>query len=191
MPMADDSDFATLLERVRAGDDQAAAELVRRFEPAVRRVTRLRLADSRLRRRLDSMDICQSVLASFFVRAALGQYQLERPEDLVKLLAVMARNKVADQARKPRPADAGPAPAPDLDALAAPGPSPSRQVAARDLLERVRARLNEDERRLADRRALGREWADIAAELGGSPEALRKQLARAIDRVAQELSVDA
>ena len=33
------------------------------------------------------MDICQSVMASFFVRAALGQYQLNTPEQLLNLLA--------------------------------------------------------------------------------------------------------
>ena len=33
----------------------------------------------RLRRLFDSMDISQSVFASFFIRAALGQYELDRP----------------------------------------------------------------------------------------------------------------
>ena len=80
--MADDNTFADFLRRVRAGDEQAAAELVRRYESAVRVEVRMRLADSRLRRVLDSMDLCQSVLASFFIRAAAGQYDLERPEQL-------------------------------------------------------------------------------------------------------------
>jgi hypothetical protein len=40
----------TLLDRVRAGDQEAATELVRRYEPALRRVVRLRLRDRRLRR---------------------------------------------------------------------------------------------------------------------------------------------
>ena len=56
--------FQVLLRRVRAGDEQAARELVRRYEPAIRRAARIRLVDTRLNRLLDSMDICQSVLAS-------------------------------------------------------------------------------------------------------------------------------
>ena len=36
----------------------------------------------------------------FSVRMALGQYDLEQPEDLLKLLAVMARNKVVNKARR-------------------------------------------------------------------------------------------
>src|SRR5215470_11467705 len=100
--MADDNTFADFLGRVRAGDEQAAAELVRRYESAVRIEVRMRLADSRLRRVFDSMDLCQSVLASFFVRVAAGQYELERPEQLVRLLVTIARNKVAFQARRQR-----------------------------------------------------------------------------------------
>ena len=67
--MADDNTFADFRRRVRAGDEEAATELVRRYESAVRIEVRMRLADSRLRRVVDTMDLCQSVLASFFVRA--------------------------------------------------------------------------------------------------------------------------
>ena len=54
-------------------------ELVRDFEPAIRMEVHCRLRDQRLRRAFDSLDICQSVLASFFVRAASGQYELDTP----------------------------------------------------------------------------------------------------------------
>jgi hypothetical protein len=46
------------------------------------------------------MDICQSVLASCFVRATSGAFDLDNPEQLMKLLVTMARNKLASQARK-------------------------------------------------------------------------------------------
>ncbi len=91
--------FQTLIARVRSGDEQAAAELVRLYEPAIRRAARVRLLDTRLNRLLDSMDICQSVMASFFVRTALGQYELETPDQLLKLLATMTRNKLANQVK--------------------------------------------------------------------------------------------
>src|ERR1043166_5920283 len=90
--MQDPSSFADLIRRVRTGDADAATEIVREYEPAIRRSLRLRL-DPRLRRTADSMDICQAVLCSFFVRAASGQYELETPEQLLKLLATMARHK--------------------------------------------------------------------------------------------------
>src|SRR5438270_6266312 len=100
MPEADD--FQDLIRRVRAGDEAAAAELVRRYEPAIRRAVRIRLADTRLARAFDSMDVCQSVLASFFVRAALGQYELDTPDQLLRLLATMVRHKLADQVDRER-----------------------------------------------------------------------------------------
>ena len=87
--------FAEFVRRIRAGDATAAAELVRRYEPVVRLEVRVRLGDPRLRRAFDSMDVCQSVLASFFVRAAAGQYELGGPGDLVRLLVAMARRKLA------------------------------------------------------------------------------------------------
>jgi RNA polymerase sigma-70 factor (ECF subfamily) len=62
--MAEELGFRELIQRIRAGDGQTAAELVRRYEPTIRRVARVRLLDTRLQRVLDSMDICQSVFAS-------------------------------------------------------------------------------------------------------------------------------
>jgi DNA-directed RNA polymerase specialized sigma24 family protein len=73
---------------------------VRRYEPAIRRAVRFRLADARLGGLLDSMDICRPDLKSFFVRAASGQYDLETPEKVLALLTAMARNKLASQARR-------------------------------------------------------------------------------------------
>jgi RNA polymerase sigma factor (sigma-70 family) len=191
--MPEPTPFQELIGRVRAGEQDAAAELVRRYEPAIRRVVRLRLADARLRRAFDSMDVCQSVLASFFVRAALGQYDLGGPDQLLKLLGQMARHKVIDQARRQRAArrDVARVEGGDLAGEAADAaPSPSAQVAGRELLEKVRTRLSPEELELADLRADGREWADIGAERGESPEALRKRLARGLDRVARQLGLD-
>src|SRR5947209_14849908 len=97
--MSEEASAVELFGRLRAGDAEAAAELFRRYEPAIRRRVRvwLRLQDPRLRRVFDSMDICQSVLASFFLRAAAGQYDLEEPGQLIALLFRMAQHKLAHQ----------------------------------------------------------------------------------------------
>ncbi len=81
--------FSDFLKRIRAGDSQAAEELVRKYESLIRRQVRLNLEDSRLNRVFDSMDVCQSVLKSFFVRTAAGQYDLDDPKELVRLLVRM------------------------------------------------------------------------------------------------------
>jgi RNA polymerase sigma-70 factor (ECF subfamily) len=191
--VAEDLDTRDLLGRLRAGDGDAAAELVRRYEPEVRRAIRVRLTDPRLRRVLDTLDVCQSVLGNFFVRVAAGQFDLDSPKQLLALLVTMARNKVLDHARRQqadrrdqRRVEAGGA---GLDAVADDAAGPSRIVAGRELLERVRGLLSDDERALADQRAQGRDWAAIAAERGVGAEALRKRLARALDRVARQLGL--
>ena len=66
-----DSVFTDFIRRIRAGDNTAAAELVRRYEPFIRRAVRVQLDGRRLCRLLDSTDVCQSVLASFFLRNRL------------------------------------------------------------------------------------------------------------------------
>src|SRR5947209_6363680 len=173
--MADGDSFAHFIQRVRAGDSQAARELLQQYEAAIRLEVKLRLRDSRLRRLFDSMDICQSVLGSFFVRAASGQYDFEQPEQLLKLLVTMVRNKVAYQVRRHRARGRdhrrNQAIDPEVWQMAAAGPTPSQVVAGRELLEKFRQRLSEEERRLADLRAKGSDWTDIAAELGGTPQA--------------------
>src|SRR5262245_19368646 len=152
--MARESTFSEFLRRIRAGDEDAAAELVRRYEPIVRREARLRLTDPVLRSLFDSSDFSQSVLRSFFVRAALGQYDLRRPEDLRHLLVRMARNKVAGQARRlrRRPADArreGASPVEALTLLST-EPGPERQARARDLLHAVLRELPPEEHHMAE-----------------------------------------
>jgi len=193
--MTDDGQTIDLVTRVRAGDAAAAAELVRRYEPIIRSRVRvwLRMQDARLRRVFDSMDICQSVLASFFVRAAAGQYDLDKPEQLLALLVQMARHKLGHQVsrqtaqrRDVRRTESGLG---ELQVTAT-DPSPSACYAERELLREVLDRLPDDERRIADRRAEGCDWAAIAAELGGTPDGRRMQFARALDRVADQLGLD-
>jgi RNA polymerase sigma-70 factor (ECF subfamily) len=190
--MTDDDTFADFIRRIRAGDEQAAVELLRQYEPVIRLEVRLRLNDPRLYRTFDSMDICQSVLASFFVRAASGQYDLQHPRQLLKLLVGMTRNKLAFAARTQRAERRDHRRIACADALeeVAAGFAPDRLAAGRDLLHEVRRRLTTEERRLADLRGEGRSWAEVAALVGETPEACRKQLGRALDRAIRQLGLD-
>jgi RNA polymerase sigma factor (sigma-70 family) len=192
--MVEDNNFRDLIRRIRTGDAAAATELVRDYEPAIRRAARIRLVDPRLRRMFDSMDICQSVFGSFFVRAALGEYDLDRPESLLKLLVSMSRKKLVDRARAEgaarrdfRRIEMGPTHAQETQAH---GDSPSQEVALSELIKTFHERLSLDERYLADQRSLGRDWAEIAAEKGVSADSLRKQLERAIGRVSRSLGLE-
>jgi RNA polymerase sigma-70 factor (ECF subfamily) len=191
----DPQEFAEFIRRIRAGEAAAAVELVRAYEPLIRREVRLHLQDTRLARIFDSVDVCQSVLASFFVRTAAGQYDLENESQLIKLLATMARNKLASAARAhfQERRDARRMAAWGQEAIRrtlARDSDPLDIVAGRDLLARFRQCLTGEERQLAEWRGEGLSWIEIAARLGGTPDARRVQLSRAVDRVSQELGLD-
>ncbi len=193
MSPEEQTDFQLLIQRVRDGDQDAAAELVYRFGPQIRRVARFELAAARLRRIFDSVDVWDSVLAAFFVRAASGQFEIDTPEQLLALLGTMVRNRVRnhvehEQAAKRdrrRLADR----AVDVADPMSRDPTPSRLVANRELLEEFFRRLPEEERTVAQRRATGASWEQISKELGCPVDTLRKRLTRASDRVAQQLGL--
>jgi DNA-directed RNA polymerase specialized sigma24 family protein len=123
---------------------------------------------------------------------ASGQYELEQPEQLLKLLAAMARNKLASAARRygADRRDFRRTTAAHQAAMVAPDASPSQQVAAEELLLEAQRRLTPEERQLVDMRRQGRDWATIARELGNNPVLLRKKLSRALDRVTQQLGLN-
>lgn len=191
--MSGGDSFPELIQRVRAGDPQAAEDLVREYEPTVRVVVRRRLTDPNLRRVLDSIDICQSILAQFFVRAAAGQFEIDGPEQLLKLLATMARNKITSYARKQQAARRTPPSGPHTPFGAEPvdaSSSPSQVAIMHELRERFLEGLSPEERYIVDLRADGRSWTEIAAEVGGTPDGLRMQHTRVIARLTDDLGLD-
>ncbi len=189
--MTEPESFERLIERVRGGDDQAAGDLVRLYEPEVRRFVHFRLTTPALRRFVDSLDICQSVLANFFVHLDKGDLQLDNPDQLRRLLITMARNKLHDHARKMKAARrdvrrlaAGEG---HLEHVADPVAEPDQQIMNEELVVAVRSQLSEDELYLIDQRFAGRSWNDLADELNTGSDALRKRMTRAMDRAAAEL----
>src|SRR5450432_248551 len=164
--MAEDADFLDFLRRIRAGDDEAALELVRRFEPMIRREIRGRIGDSRLNRAFDSVDVSQSVFANFLSRAATGEYELDRPDQLARLLVTMARHRLISRVRNERrlvrdvrrlTADPG-----VLDQVADAHPSPSQIASRKEELELLTTSLTDEERQIFELRAEGLSWDQVA-----------------------------
>ena len=189
-----DADFENLVSRVRTGDADATATLVRQFESEVRVAVRIRLFDPELRRRFDSMDICQSVLASFFVRMAAGQFDVETPSQLVALLTKMARNKLAWHVRyhhRQRRNVRRTGPLSSIEEhLSSTADDPSQRAQGRELLDRAWQTMDVELRDIASRRLEGQTWTDIAAEMGGTVAARKKQFARGLDEVARRLGIE-
>lgn len=186
--------FRSLLRRVRAGDAQAAVELVRAYEPSLRRQIRIQLTDPRLRRLMDSLDVCQSVLGNFFFRVLSGEFDLESPSQLAGLLATMARNRILNHAREQyaRRRDARRVLTNGEGALlkvADKSGNTCQIVADAELIARALAELTAEERQLIEERAMKQSWEDIAQHHGKSSEALRKKLDRAIERVTRMIGL--
>ncbi len=191
--MLSDAEFADLMKSTRSGDQDAAMKLVREYEPEIRRAARLRLTDPKLRRIIDSVDICQSVFGRFFRSATDGSFDLERPEQLLVLLTTMTRNRIIDEHRKQtaakRAGGGDMIDTTDVSQLVADTPGPRTAAAAKEMLSEIRSRLSIDELEIADRRNTGQSWDEIAQDLGDTPESLRKRLERALKRVREEMNV--
>lgn len=183
--------MASLLQ----GDPHAAEEVVRDYEPEIRRIVRSRLRDPNLRRVVDSMDICQSVFGRFFVLANLGRFELNSPNDLVKLLTRMATNKVIDKHRSEnsqrslveKRAESRINSGHRFDGKLQ---SPESNLEFQELLELAKNRLTESELAVSSLRGQGLTWVEVSRELGESPQALRKRLERACARVTDELGIE-
>ena len=180
-------DFQELIRLARAGDEDAAARLAHEFEPFIRRFVRFRMRSrsnhDRLRPEIDSADICQSIFKSLFVGLREGRFELNRPEQLAKLLSAMVRFKVATKARRLsvtlREILELDAPNDRIDS----GPGPEKLVDDRDSLETILKLFEGDELELLVRRLDDQPWSVIALAVGGTAEGLRKKLARALERV--------
>ncbi len=192
--MTDDGPFLQLMQRLRVGDEKAALELHGLYAEQLQRIVRVRLTQPALRRQMDSIDICQSVFADFFVRAAMGQYDPQSPAELLRLLAAMARHRLIYHAKKQKAArrdmrrtEGG---AIEDLALAGAGGTPSQIISARELLQQCHQRLNAEERSLLEMRRAGRGWDEIGLAVGKSAEAVRKQFGRTMKRVSDELGME-
>ncbi len=93
-PTADprDEGFGLLMERVRAGDQEAAQQLHLRWTKRLVRLARSRLGRSIVGKE-DPEDVVQSVYRSFFRRFQRGTYRVEAWADVWSLLATIACRK--------------------------------------------------------------------------------------------------
>jgi DNA-directed RNA polymerase specialized sigma24 family protein len=172
--MAEESSFQELIARVRARDNDACVELERRYGETLRRMARVRLLSFDLQRLVNPSDVVQSVMAAFFHEAAGGNYSLDTPDNVLKLLKTMVRRKVNDHVKKETAEKRTPAPRPEPI-----GPSPSTVVAEKELFEKVwngLAPADRDFVRLVVWDKLS--WAEVAERIGAKPDAARKRYER-------------
>lgn len=178
-----DNDFLDLLSRVRGGDDDAAAELVRRYERAVLRSVRSRLGRS-MRSAMDSMDVMQSVHRSLLTGVKSQRFQLASPQQLIGLAVVMVQRKVARHWRKlkqfpiDKSATADQSAATALASIASDESAPAEMAAASDLLDRLLGQLGDLDQQLVRLKLEGHSSVEAAAILGKEPAFIRMRWSR-------------
>jgi RNA polymerase sigma factor (sigma-70 family) len=167
------------MNRLRYGDEEAAWELIDVYGPHILRVVRRDL-NRRLRSRFDSADFVQAVWASFFRQPSQFR-RLESPDDLLRLLLTVARNKVIDETRyrlNTRKQDVGREADPDfeldLDELPSKTPRPSQVAVAREQWRRLLDAQPRVNRTVLEMRFAGASYEEIAAKLKIHERSVRK-----------------
>jgi DNA-directed RNA polymerase specialized sigma24 family protein len=186
--MNQEIDLVEWMQRLRAGDESAAAWLLQQFEPEIRRLIRVRLQNSGLRRILDSVDICQEALFAFVQYLDDNNVNPRSTAEIMQLLITIAQNKLRDEIRKTRSLRRGQGRSAEtepgvLGTVMDGGANPSELAADRDLLAVVQGQMTETERWIVEQRALGHDWKTLAEKSQSTPAALRRRVARMRQRL--------
>jgi RNA polymerase sigma-70 factor, ECF subfamily len=196
--MPDSEETRSLLQRLAAGDRRAADRLLTMHRAELRRIVELRL-EPRLRTRVDPSDVVQE--AQLDALARLDDYLERRPmpfrlwlrKTTCERLLKLRRLHVAAARRSTRREEW----LPDHSSLqlaqrlVAQDSTPSRQVARRELTDRVRvalARLPETDREILLMRVLeGLAYQEVGLMLDIDPAAARQRYGRALVRLERSL----
>lgn len=172
-----------VLEQLGKGDDAAAEQVFRAYEPYLRKVVR-RLLPDHLRARFDSLDVVQSVWADVLHRFREAGYCFPDAGALKAFLVRAARNRFIDRVRQHGPSldrERG-VPSGDLAELGtSAAPAPSEVAQAGELWERMLELCPEEHRELLRLRRQGFSLDEIAARTGlheGSVRRIFRTLAR-------------
>jgi RNA polymerase sigma-70 factor (ECF subfamily) len=184
--MADPESTFHLLERVRAGDEEALDALMGRYLPRVRRWARGRLPRW-ARDVADTDDLVQDTLLRSFRQ--MERFEARNEGALQAYLRQAVVNRVRDELRRQRRTPN----ATDLDSQRPDeSPSPLEAAIGREAVEHYDAGLaklkEEDREAIIGRVELGLTYQELAEALGKpSAEAARKAAERAVLRLAEEM----
>ena len=168
----ENSEFRKAIERVCAGSDEAASELVDTYGPHIQRVVRRRL-NQQMRSKFDSLDFVQMVWASFFTeREKIASFT--EPDDLIRYLATVAQRKLIQESRRCmhgqkhnlRRERALIAETEDETRYVRKSDRPSQIVMAKDRLDVMMREHSDRDRQVVELRVQGLTFVEIGEELG-------------------------
>jgi RNA polymerase sigma-70 factor (ECF subfamily) len=189
----DEVEFRRLITRVREGNPEAALELLELYSPHVLRLIRRRLSP-KMRAKFDSADFVQGVWVAFFCEGQTRDF--ERPEDLIRFLVTIARNKLYDETRRRTQSerynvsreqsldDTELTGEQELEAIDLRQPRPSEIAVARERWTKLLADQPPLYRKILELRCRGATFLEIADQLQVHERTAR----RVFERLTQDLS---
>jgi RNA polymerase sigma-70 factor (ECF subfamily) len=177
-----DHSFANVMDRLRAGDGDAAAEVFHRFANRLIALARSRL-DHLLRAKVDPEDVMQSVYRSFFRRQAADSYEFAGWDGLWGMLTVITLRKCGHRAeyfhavRRDVRREAQSNGNAELPAIAG-DPTPSHAARLAETVEQVMRGLVGRERDIVALSLQGYETAEISAQVGRTERTVQRVLKR-------------
>jgi len=177
-----------VVERCRAGDQDAAAELYASYVQRLVSVAQRRLS-SRFTARFDAEDVVQSAFRTFFSRLQSGQFDIKDNDDLWNLLSRITLHKTLKQIdfhrclRRDAGKEVGASESNHdmiVNYLAA-GPTPDEAALFMDELEYFLNRLGPEDRQIIELRLEGHSNMQIAEKLQITDRKIRRLMERMRD----------
>ncbi len=183
-----DDNEAQLIRLLSEGDEAAASEVFRTYEPYLRMVVRQRIRP-KFRPKFDSVDIVQSVWVDVLDHLRQGVRRFDSPAHLKNFLVRATLNRFIDRLRSNRRAV-------DIERSIASDavgtvpetrtPPPSQVEEAEELWNRMLELCPPAHRELLRLRRQGLAATEIGARTGLNPGSVRRILAQLASRIAQE-----
>lgn len=190
--MSPDLSFETLVCRLQAGDEDAAAQVFRRFAHRLVGLASARLGQL-LRPKVDPADVVQSVFKSFFTRQRDDEFVFSGWDGLWAVLVAMTVRKCCNRAEyfqaacrdvrretawPLRPGESG-----GLASAVAREPTPADAAELAEAVERLLGRFPERERGILRLGLEGYPVVEISAQVGCT----ERKVYRVLARVREEL----
>lgn len=188
--MSEDSSFALLMNRLRAGDEPAASEIFHLYGRRLIALAGQRL-NATIRQKVDPEDVLQSVFRSFFRRHAEGTLEVSDWNSLWALLTVITLRKCGHQiehftaARRDVQRETQPH-SDDSSATwqgIARDPTPSEAAMLAEMVEQLVEGLDERDRDIVELTLQGASIGEISDQIRWS----QRTVSRVLDRVRRRL----
>ena len=177
----------TLLDRLNRGDMEAAEQVVRAYEPYLRVIARRNLS-SKMRSKLDSVDVVQTVWLEILRNLSEGRVAFPDAAQLRAYLVMLTRNRLIDSFRRHRRSMDLERPLREIEPEGHPasvGARPSQVAQADELWDLLLERCSPNQREVLRLKREGISLGEIAGRTGLHKSSVRRLIYEAERHLAR------